>query len=402
MADPQPHPRGDAPRTLRATWGQAIGSVLGAFESLRTGSRLTTVRAAHIRDAISVRRVFAVYLVALVPVLLFGLYNMGLQTHLALAGGAEPLDNWQSAAMRALGLGAFDPGSVLACFVHGALYVMPLVVVTWLTARAVELLFALVRREDLQPGTWIFSLLFALILPPTAPGWQAAIAMAFGIVVGKEIFGGTGRNVVHPVLLAWAFLYVSYPATLSGEAVWVPVSTDQPMLIDIAAEEGMAGLSEVDWTTALVGLSPGPIGFTSALLCFVGLAGLLLARIVSWRVTVGFVAGSAVMAALFATGDPANNPMFGIPVHWHMVIGGWAFGLAFIVTDPVTAAHTATGRWIYGFLAGAFVILVRVLNPVQLDGTAIALLFMSLFAALIDYFVIEANCARRRARYEAE
>jgi Na+-transporting NADH:ubiquinone oxidoreductase subunit B len=402
MADPQPHPRGDAPRTLRATWGQALGSIRGAFDSLRTGSRRTTVRASHIRDAISVRRIFAVYLVALAPVIVFGLYNMGLQTHLAIAAGAEPLDDWQSATMRALGLGAFDPGSVIACLLHGALYILPLVFVTWLTARVVELGFALVRQEDLQPGAWIFALLFALILPPTTPVWQAALAMAFGIVVGKEIFGGIGRNVVHPVLLAWAFLYVSYPGTLSGESVWVPVNGERPMLIDIAAEEGMAGLSQVSWTDAFLGLTPGPIGVTSALLCFLGVGGLLLARIVSWRVAVGFVAGSAVMAALFATGDPAHNPMFGIPVHWHMVIGAWAFGLAFIVTDPVTAAHTATGRWIYGFLAGAFVILVRVLNPVQLDGTAIALLFMSLFAALIDYFVIEANLARRRARYEAE
>ena len=174
------------------------------------------------------------------------------------------------------------------------------------------------------------------------------------------------------------------------------------MLIDLAANNGMEGLAGIDWTTALIGLAPGPIGVTSSLLCFVGLAVLLLARIVSWRLTAGFILGSVVMAAAFSTGDPANNPMFGIPPHWHMVIGGWAFGLAFIVTDPVTAAHTRTGRWVYGFLAGAFLILVRVLNPIQLDGTAIALLFMSLFAALIDHFVIEANVARRRARYEAE
>ena len=388
--------------TLRATWGQARSSVRGAFDSLRTGSRRTTQRASHIRDAISVRRIFAVYLVALAPLIIFGLYNLGLQIHLAVAGEAERLENWQTETMRARGLGAFDPDSVLACLVHGALYFLPLLLTTWITVRVVELLFAVIRREDLHPGAWIFALLFALILPPTAPIWQAALAMAFGIIVGKEIFGGTGRNVVHPMLLAWAFLFVSYPATLSGEGVWVPVSTDQPMLIDLAANNGMEALAGIDWTTALIGLAPGPIGVTSSLLCFVGLGVLLLARIVSWRLTAGFILGSVVMAAAFSTGDPSNNPMFGIPPHWHMVIGGWAFGLAFIVTDPVTAAHTRTGRWVYGFLAGAFLILVRVLNPIQLDGTAIALLFMSLFAALIDHFVIEANVARRRARYEAE
>jgi Na+-transporting NADH:ubiquinone oxidoreductase subunit B len=394
--------RPGGPKTLRATWRQALAPISSAFHSLRTGSRRTTARAPHIRDGISVRRIGAVYLVALTPLILFGLYNMGLQTHLAVAGGSEPLANWQTATMRALGLGAFDPGNALACLVHGALYFLPLLLATYLSARIVELVFAVVRRDDLHPGVWISALLFALILPPTAPAWQAAVAMAFGITIGKEIFGGTGRNVVHPMLLSWAFLFVSYPATLSGEAVWVPVSGEQPMLIDIAAEEGMAGLAGHDWLTALLGLSPGPFGVPSAAFCFLGLGMLLLAKVVSWRIVAGFIAGSAAAAFLFSMGNPADNPMFGIPVHWHMVIGGWAYGLAFIVTDPVTAAHTRTGRWIYGFLAGAFVIFVRVLNPVQLDGTAVALLFMSLFAALIDHFVIRANILRRRARYESQ
>lgn len=394
--------RPDGPKTLRATWRQVIDPISGAFESLRTGSGRTTERASHIRDAVSVRRIFAVYLVALVPLILFGLYNTGLQIHLAVAGGAEPVDTWQTAVMRNLGFGAFDPGSVTASLVHGALYFLPLLLATYIPARLVELVFAVVRQEGLSPGTWIFALLFTLILPPTAPVWQAAVSMVFGIVVGKEIFGGTGRNIVHPVLLAWAFLYVSYPATLSGEAVWVAVGTERPMLLDIVAEQGMAGLEGHAWTTALVGLSPGPFGVPSAAGCLLGVGVLLLARLVSWRVVVGFIAGSALVAFLFSGADPADNPMFGVPVHWHMVIGGWAFGLAFIVTDPVTAAHTRTGRWVYGFLAGAFVIVVRVLNPVQLDGTAVALLFMSLFAALIDHAVIRANLARRRARYGAQ
>lgn len=400
MADPDTSR--PAPRTLRTTWTQALAPVRHAFDSLRSGSHRTTARASHIRDAISVRRIFAVYLVALMPLIVYGVYNLGRQIHLAAAGDAELLDNWQTGLMQTLGFGAFDPASVLACLVHGGLYFLPMLVTTWITARVIELLFAVLRREDLAPGAWIYALLFALILPPTTPVWQAALAMGFGITVGKEIFGGTGRNVVHPMLLAWAFLYVSYPGTLSGETVWVPVNTDQPMLVDIAAEQGMAGLAEISWTSALIGQSPGPIGVSSALFCFVGLGVLLLARVVSWRLAVGFVAGSAVMAGLFSLGNADNNPMFGIPVHWHMVIGGWAFGLAFIVTDPVTAAHTRTGRWVYGFLAGAFLILVRVLNPVQLDGTAIALLFMSLFAALIDHFVIQANINRRKARYESQ
>ncbi len=390
----------DDTRTLRATKEQALGPIRAAFHALATGSDRVTQRAAHIRDAISVRRVFAVYLVALAPLILFGLYNTGLQIHLARAGDAQPLENWQTAVMQMLGLG-FDPGSFLACLTHGALYFLPLLVAVYVTARLAELLFAVIRRDDLQPGTWIFALLFALILPPTTPAWQAAISMAFGIIVGKEIFGGTGRNVVHPVLLAWAFLYVSYPNSLSGEAVWVPVNQDAPMLIDIVDEQGMAGLESVDWTSAFIGLSPGPLGVSSTLFCLIGLGALLLARLVSWRIVVGFVAGSFLASLLFQ-GESATNAMFGVPFHWHMVLGGWAFGLAFIVTDAVTAAHTRTGRLIYGFAAGAFVIVVRVLNPVQLDGTAIALLFMSLFAPLIDHFVIEANIKRRKVRYGSE
>ncbi|MGD8644275.1 MAG: RnfABCDGE type electron transport complex subunit D [Chromatiales bacterium] len=396
------HGHSNVPKTLRATWHQVVDPVTEAFRALSTGSRSVTERASHIRDAVSVRRIFAVYLVALMPLILFGLYNTGLQIHLAIADGADPLENWRTDLMLALGFGEFDPDSIPAAFVHGALYFLPLLLASYLAALVVGLIFSVVRQEGLSSGAWIFTLLFTLILPPTTPIWQAAVAMAFGTVIGKEIFGGTGRNVVHPMLLSWAFLYVSYPATLAGEGVWVPVDIERPMLIDIAAEEGLAGLAEHDWVTALIGLSPGPVGVPSAALCFLGVGALLLAQLVSWRVVVGFIAGSAAAAFLFAGGDPANNPMFGIPVHWHMVIGGWAFGMAFIVTDPVTASHTRTGRWVYGFLAGAFVIVVRVLNPVQLDGTAIALLFMSLFAALIDHFVIRANVMRRRARYGSQ
>jgi Na+-transporting NADH:ubiquinone oxidoreductase subunit B len=388
---------GDA-KTLRATREQALGPIRHAFHALAAGSEQVTQRAAHVRDAISMRRFFAVYLVALAPLILFGLYNTGLQIHLALAGEiGEPLETWQTGVMKTLGLG-FDPDSFVACLIHGALYFLPLLFAIYLTARVIELLFAVIRRMDLPPGTMIYALLFALLLPPTAPIWQSAFAMGFGILVAKEIFGGTGRNVVHPVLLAWAFLYVSYPAALSGEAVWVPVSADVPMLIDIVDEQGMAGLEGVSWMSAFVGLSPGPLGVSSALFCFIGVGALLLARLISWRIVAGFVLGSFLASLLFQ-GESADNAMFGVPFYWHMVLGGWAFGLAFIVTDPVTAAHTRAGRLLYGIIAGAFVVVVRVLNPVQLDGTAIALLFMSLFAPLIDHFVIEANIKRRGARY---
>jgi Na+-transporting NADH:ubiquinone oxidoreductase subunit B len=220
--------------------------------------------------------------------------------------------------------------------------------------------------------------------------------------MGKEIFGGTGRNLVHPVLLAWAFLFVAYPETYSGDSIWVAVDDVRPAWIHIVGEEGSPALAGLDWGTAFLGLTPGTFGAPSTLACLLGLGWLLLAKLVSWRVVVGFVAGSALAAALFAAGDPGNNPLFGMPVHWQFVLGGWAFGLAFIVTDPVTGAHTNPGRWVYGFIAGAFVIFVRVLNPTQIDGVAIALLFMNLFAPLVDYWFVSANIRRRRARNAAQ
>ena len=389
-------------KTLRLTWPQATEAVSRAFESLRTGSREVTHRPAFVRDAISVRRIAAVYLVALLPCLLLGTYNTGLQIDLAAASGLAPLENWRTGLVAALGHVPGEAGGFGIRSLHGLLYFLPLAVGAWLATRGVELAFALIRREQLGPGSWVLALVFALMLPPATPVWQAMLAMAFGVIMGKEVFGGTGRNLVHPVLLAWAFLFVTYPETLSGDAIWVPVDGERAAWLHQVSASGSPVLADLEWTTAFLGFTPGAFGETSALACFLGAAWLLLARVVSWRVVLGFVAGSVLASAGFAAGDPGSNPLFGIPVHWQLVLGGWAFGMAFLVTDSVTGAHTNPGRWVYGLIAGAFVVFVRVLNPTQLDGTAIALLFMNLFAPLIDYWFVAANVRRRRARNEAQ
>lgn len=292
-----------------------------AFESLRTGSQEITAGPAHVRDAISVRRIAAVYLVALVPCILLGAYNTGLQAQLAASSGVPLLDDWPTRLIVSIGLDPVHAAGISGAFLHGLLYFLPLAFGCYLAARSVELVFALVRREQLGPGSWVLALVFALTLPPLTPVWQAMLAMAFGVVMGKEVFGGTGRNLVHPVLLAWAFLFVAYPESLSGDSIWVPVDGEQVAWLHRIAAEGSPVIAELDWNTAFLGLTPGAFGGTSALACFLGAAWLLLARVISWRVVTGFVAGSAIAAAGFATGDPASNPLFGIPVSWQFVLG---------------------------------------------------------------------------------
>lgn len=390
--------RGAERQTLWLTRGQAADALYHAFDSLRSGSRATTRAPVHVRDAISVRRIAVVFMLALAPTTLLGVYNAGLQIQLAVADGATAASGWRNSLMAGLYPAGMAAGGTLACLLSGALYFLPLLLVAYAAARLTELVFVLARRDQLSPGSWVVALSFALLLPVTTPPWQAALAMVFGVAIGREIFGGSGRQLVNPVLLAWAFLFVAYPASLSGEAVWVPVSGDRPSWLGLAAEGGSTALRDLSWTRAFLGFSPGAVGQTSAAACLAGLAVLLAAGVVSWRVVLAFVGGSAAAAALFAAGDPAANPLFGLSVGWHAVLGGWAFALAFLVTDPVTGAHTRVGRWLFGLVAGAFVIVARVLNPIQLEAMPLALLFVSLFAALMDHGVIAANVRRRKVR----
>jgi len=375
----------------------------------------TTASAAHVRDALDLKRLMMTVVVALVPCVLMAMWNTGRQIHLAIAGGATALSNWRTDAMEMMGL-SFDASSLLANTVHGALYYVPVLVVTFAVGGAWEGLFAVVRRHDVNEGFLVTGMLFPLVLPPTIPLWQVAVGISFGVVVGKEIFGGTGYNVLNPALTARVFLFFAYPAQISGDAVWISAGTSADgysgatALGEIAvleAAEGsdapLDGLSaiegKVSWMQAFLGDIPGSMGETSALACLIGAVILIATGIGSWRIMVAATAGTAVISLLLNLMASSTNAMLSVPFHWHVVLGGWAFGIVFMATDPVSAAQTNRGRYIYGFLVGVLAVLIRTVNPAFPEGVMLGILFMNLFAPLIDHYVLKANIKRRQARY---
>jgi Na+-transporting NADH:ubiquinone oxidoreductase subunit B len=307
--------------------------------------------------------------------------------------------------MQALAL-AFDPGNLVACLVHGALYFFPVLIATLAIGGAWEAVFAVVRGHDINEGFLVTWVLFALILPPTIPLWQVAMGISFGVVLGKEVFGGTGFNILNPALTARAFLFFAYPAQISGDAVWIAAKTSADgvsgaTLLARASLEGPAGLAAgaASWWDAFVGLVPGSMGETSALACLAGAALLILSGVGSWRIMLSTVVGTAVAGlALNAVGSE-TNPFFAVPFWWHYVLGGWAFGTVFMATDPVSAPACRQGHWLYGFLIGVLVVLVRIVNPAYPEGMMLAILFMNLWSPLIDYYVAEANIKRRSLRH---
>lgn len=364
----------------------------------------TTAGASHVRDALDLKRLMMVVVVALGGCVGMAMYNTGYQAHLAVVQGAAPLETWQTAAMQWLGL-AFDPASLLACFVHGALYYVPVVLVTLTVGGLWEAVFAIVRGHEINEGFLVTWMLFPLILPATTPLWQVALGISFGVVVGKEIFGGTGKNIFNPALMARAFLFFAYPVQLSGDAVWIAAQTSTDGVsgatwLARAAETGQAAFSpSITWWDAFFGFIPGSMGETSALACLIGAAILVLSGIGSWRIMLGVVVGTIFASSVLNGVGSATNPFFDVPFWWHFVLGGWAFGTVFMATDPVSAAHTNTGRWIYGVFIGMFAILIRVVNPAYPEGIMLAILLMNVFASTIDHYVVRANVRRRRARY---
>jgi len=359
---------------------------------------------AHVRDGLDLKRLMTTVVVALLGCVFMAMYNTGYQAHLAISAGAAPLDTWQTAVMQWLGL-AFDPGNPWADIVHGALYYLPVLIVTLAVGGAWEALFAIVRGHEINEGFLVTWMLFPLILPATTPLWQVAIGISFGVVIGKEIFGGTGKNIFNPALVSRAFLFFAYPVQLSGDRVWIAAQTGSDGVsgatwLARAAVDGKAGLlAGTSWWDAFVGWIPGSMGETSVLACLIGAVVLVATGIGSWRIMVGVAAGTIGMSLLLNGIGSQTNPFFDVPFWWHFVLGGWAFGTVFMATDPVSAAHTNTGRWIYGFCIGLFAVLIRVVNPAYPEGVMLSILLMNVFAATIDYFVLRANLKRRRARY---
>ncbi len=357
--------------------------------------------APHVRDALDLKRVMIMVVFAATPAAIVGMWNTGFQANTALASlGLESIDGWRATALALLGAG-YDPASVYDNFVHGLLYFLPIYIVTMAAGGFWEVLFATIRNHEVNEGFLVTSLLYALILPATIPLWQVAIGISFGVVIGKELFGGTGKNFVNPAILGRAFLYFAYPVQLSGDSVWTPVDGfSGATALGIAAIDGVEGVvaDGITWMQAFLGQIQGSLGETSAAACLLGGAFLVYAGIASWRIILGCFLGLIVPALLFAGVDSAN-PMLGMSWYWHIALGGFAFGAVFMATDPVTSPDTMAGHFIFGLVVGLMTWIIRVINPAFPEGIMLAILFGNVFAPLIDYFVIRANVRRRKKRY---
>ena len=359
-----------------------------------------TRNAAHVRDSMDLKRMMVTVIAALVPCIVMALWNTGYQANLALAElGLESAGGIRGAILDVLGVGV-DPTSVMANLLHGALYFVPVFLVCNMAGGFWESLFSMIRRHEVNEGFLVTGMLFPLILPPNIPLWQVAVGISFGVVIGKEIFGGTGKNFLNPALTARAFLYFAYPAQISGDKVWV--ATDgfsratplgQVPADGIAALE--ATMSKMD---AFIGTIPGSMGETSTLACLIGAAILIATGIGSWRIMLSMTLSTVALGWLLHQADSSTNAMFAMDPVWHLVLGGFAFGCVFMATDPVSAAFTEGGKWLYGTLIGVMTVLIRVVNPAFPEGVMLAILFGNVFAPVLDYLFVQANIRRRALR----
>ncbi|WP_163560095.1 NADH:ubiquinone reductase (Na(+)-transporting) subunit B [Halomonas sp. NO4] len=354
---------------------------------------------AHVRDGIDLKRIMITVWLCTFPAMFFGMWNAGWQANMAIADGFASMDGWREAITMLLA-GGHDADSVWANFVLGATYFLPIYLVTFVVGGFWEVLFAVKRGHEVNEGFFVTSVLYALILPATIPLWQVALGITFGVVIGKEIFGGTGKNFLNPALTGRAFLYFAYPAQISGDAVWVAADGfTGATALSVAYQDGMAALSsQWNWWDAFLGFMPGSVGETSTLAIFIGAAVLLWTKIASWRIMLGCLIGLVAMSALLNLAGSETNPMFAMPWYWHLVVGGFAFGMVFMATDPVSASMTNPGRLIFGILIGVMTVLIRVVNPAFPEGIMLAILFANLFAPLIDHFFVQANIKRRMQR----
>ena len=373
-----------------------FASTFEAFESFLYVPNTVTRKGAHIRDAMDLKRTMTVVIIALLPALLFGMFNIGYQHNLALGLTLSDVSVWSN-------------------FWFGFLKVLPIIVVAYAVGLGIEFLFAELRHEEVNEGFLVSGMLIPMIMPVDCPLWIVAVATAFAVVVGKEMFGGTGMNIFNPALLARAFIFFAYPTAISGNEVWVAglknASAAGMQLVDgysgatplsDAAAALSNGAQSIDWSMGTTpidwfyGLIPGSIGETSTLAILIGAFILIWTGVGSWRIMLSTVIGGLVMGGLFNL--IGANVMMDIPAWYHLLIGGFAVGTVFMATDPVTAAQTDRGKWIYGFLIGVLCVLTRVLNPGYPEGMMLAILFMNAMAPLIDYYVVQGNIKRRLKR----
>lgn len=368
-----------------------------AIDTLLFTPGKVTVSGSHVRDALDLKRTMMTVMYALVPAILMALYNTGYQANLAIQRlGEVAATRWQAELVQWLGVG-FDPSNIFANIIHGALYFFPVYIVTLAVGGFWEVLFAAVRRHEVNEGFFVTSILFPLILPPTIPLWQVAVGISFGVVIGKEVFGGVGMNILNPALTARAFLFFAYPAAISGDKVWVAVDgLSQATPLAQLADSSMQ-LTASLWD-AFIGIIPGSMGETSTLACLIGAVVLIATGIGSWRIMVSVLAGTVGFSLLLNLIGSSTNPMFAVTPLQHIVFGGFAFGTVFMATDPVTAAFTEQGKIWYGLLIGVLVVLIRVINPAFPEGMMLAILFGNVFAPIIDKIFVNKNIKRRLAR----
>ena len=371
------------------------------FEMVETiffTSNTVTKVAPHARSFVDMKRVMTYVVISTIPCVLWALYNTGLQTNTALSSlDIKEISGWRISLMQLTGIG-LDPQSLISNIFHGLLYFLPIYLTTLIAGGICEVTFATIRGHEVNEGFLVSSMLFALTLPASTPLWQVALGIAFGVVVGKEVFGGTGKNFLNPALTGRAFLYFAYPAYMSGDSIWTPVDGfSGATSLGIAASEGYESLSNygITWMDAFLGTIQGSLGETSTLAIAIGLCFLLLTKIANYRMVVGCLVGMIVFSSFLNWIGSDTNPMFSMPWYWHLVIGSYAFGLVFMVTEPVSASHTNTGRYIYGALIGFMVVMIRVLNPAFPEGMMLAIVFGNIFASLIDHIVVMANIKRR-------
>ena len=338
-----------------------LHSTFEGFETFLFVPNTTTQRGAHIRDCNDIKRVMIVVVLALIPALLFGMYNIGYQS------GIE---------------------EIMPAFWFGFLKMLPMIIVSYVTGLAIEFAFAQKRKHEINEGFLVSGLLIPMIMPISVPLWIVALSTAFAVIIGKEVFGGTGMNVFNPALLARAFAFFAYTPQMSGEAVWYADSKTGATALEQLSTTGDMQWSALD---AFIGLIPGSAGETSTAAILIGAAILLFTGVASWRIMLSVFVGGLAFGYLF---DAVGMTEF--PAYYHLLVGGFAFGAVFMATDPVTSAQTNAGKWIYGFMVGALAILIRVVNPAYPEGMMLSILFMNALAPLIDYFVVERNIARRK------
>ena len=363
--------------------------IFEATDTILFSTNEVTRSGPHIRDSIDTKRIMILVVITLLPLYIFGAINIGFQNSIAID---LERSNWEN-------------------FWFGFNKILPIIIVTFASGAFWELLFAVVRKHPVSEGFLVTCALIPLTMPAGIPLWQIAVATTFGIVIGKEIFGGVGMNIFNPALMARVFIFFTYPTKISGDKVWVlgPDGYSGATALSIpAAEINQDALSllsnfnqfDYSWWNMFWGWIPGSIGETNKFLIIIGALFLAYIKIVNWRVMIGAIIGLIGTALLTNLVAPfSSNSMFTIPPHYHLVMGSFLFGTAFMATEPVTGCHTNQGRWIYGILFGSLTVIIRSINPAYPEGVMLSILFVNAFAALIDWFVIQANIKRRQARY---